>query len=120
MDKIASSLCWTILILIVICIAAFLIPQYKILSYDLTKSKALNVASALTTLVATNYTVRKTKHSQGIPIRNCKDIAKLTGANLPPGYEIENQPLAADDLTECNLINPRLTQPIKFRAIGIN
>jgi hypothetical protein len=118
-SKQQSIILWIIFLVIVAVISVMLFTKYGSLSKELHVTQARNLVSNLTTSAAANYTQRKSNPSNGVPIKNCKDIMNIKGNTLPDGYQITDQAIQPDAVVFCTVNGPGILT-IQFSVIGIS
>jgi hypothetical protein len=114
-----SLVTWFVFIVAIGVVTAMVFTQYKYISTELKVAKARNVASALTTATAENYTRRKMDLAQGVPLNNCQEVMSISGNQLPSGYLIQNRDIPPDVMEVCQL-QATAIWPIAFNVIGIH
>lgn len=120
-ERSGSALPWIILILVVVIIAAALIiPKCFNLRAEAQISATAAFAASLAAANASNYAMRKSTPTLGIPILNCTDVAQaLHGADMPTGYSIVPQAIREGEDVTCLLKGPTDSVEV-FTATGIN
>lgn len=77
------------------------------------------VAGSLTSASAINYTVRSIRQSNGIPVRNCKDVVDALEGSLGDDYMINAAPVPAGKRVECRVVH-RKGEWATFVAQGVS
>ncbi len=112
-----------IVIIVLGILLAIAVPRYLNIPSDTQQAAVSAVAGALGTASATNYGTRKASPSQGIPVRNCQDIAHLLpGAayTMLAGYTIASLSMTADTDATCTVTRTSGGKAATFTATGIN
>jgi Tfp pilus assembly protein FimT len=108
-----------IVIAVIAIIVAIAIPKFMN-QPPATLSNATNaVAEALSAANSTNYASRKVDAKLGVPVTNCKDVAKALQKGLPGGYTIKSAAVAVDITSTICILNGIDSTTATFTATGI-